>query len=100
MKIIKPGREQKGWSGEFKCTGNGNGGGGCGAVLLVEYADLYYTESHCRDETNSYITFKCCACGVETDLTTKEEPHTNQEIPSKATWQRRQRSKTKVAQSK
>jgi hypothetical protein len=41
MKVVKPGREQKGWSKQFKCTGNGNGGGGCGAVLLVEEGDLY-----------------------------------------------------------
>ncbi len=41
MKVIKPGRPQKGWSHEFTCTGDGNGRGGCGAILLVEQEDLY-----------------------------------------------------------
>ena len=68
MKIIKPGRQQNGWSKEAKCTGSGNGDGGCGAVLLVEEADLFRTESNCRDETYYYTTFKCPACGILTDM--------------------------------
>lgn len=68
MKVIKPGREQRGWSTEQVCTGKGNGNGGCGATLLVEQSDLYLTESHARDETTTYVTFRCSACGVETDL--------------------------------
>ena len=91
MKVIKPGREQKGWSQEFTCTGNGNGGGGCGAVLLIEEDDLYYTENSFMGETNRYTTFKCCACGVETDLSTKDTPRLNKAIPSKEQWRKKHR---------
>ena len=68
MKILKPGRPQTGYSIKCTCTGAGNGNGGCGAKLLVEAADLYLTHSHCRDETDGYVTFKCSACGVLTDI--------------------------------
>lgn len=68
MKILEPGRAQRGWSVETTCTGAGNGNGGCGAKLLVEEADLYRTQSQARDETTYYTTFKCAACGVESDL--------------------------------
>ena len=68
MKVIKEGRKQKGWAKEFTCTGKGNSGGGCGAKLLVEYDDLYYTYSHALHETDRYVTFKCDACGVQTDI--------------------------------
>jgi transcription elongation factor Elf1 len=69
MKIVKPGRPQKGWSKKFKCTGKGNGGGGCGAVLLVEEGDLYTTSSSHYDGSNDYYTtFTCVACGVRTDV--------------------------------
>jgi hypothetical protein len=82
MKVIKKGRKQKGWSKEFKCTGDGNGGGGCGALLLVEQADVYTTESHCRDECDTYHTFQCSSCGVETDI----KEHVPFSAPSKAKW--------------
>jgi len=68
VKILEPGRAQQGWSVETSCTGDGNGGGGCGARLLVEQPDLYLTQSHARDETDTFVTFECAACGVETDL--------------------------------
>jgi len=68
MKVIKKGRPQKGWAKEFECTGAGNGYGGCCAILLVEQADVYTTESHARDETTTYNTFKCPECGTETDI--------------------------------
>lgn len=68
MKILEKGRPQKGWATEARCTGNGNGGGGCGAKLLVEQGDLFTTSSSSRDETTVYVTFRCVACGVLTDL--------------------------------
>lgn len=68
MKVLKPGRPQKGWAKEFTCTGAGNGGGGCGAVLLVEFGDLYKTFSSCMGESETHITFSCGACGVENDI--------------------------------
>lgn len=67
MKVLLPGSGQKGWSAKVVCTGAGNGGGGCNALLLAEQADLFLTESHVRDETTTYVTFRC-PCGVETDL--------------------------------
>lgn len=68
MKVLKPGREQKGWATEATCTGNGNGGGGCGADLLVELDDVFQTTSHALDETDYFTTFACAQCGVWTDL--------------------------------
>lgn len=69
MKVLKEGRAQRGWSKEATCTGAGNGNGGCGAKLLVEEGDLYETRSHHYDgSSESYVTFRCSACGVETDM--------------------------------
>jgi hypothetical protein len=69
MKVIKKGREQKGWSKEYKCTGKGNGGGGCGAILLVSEGDLYQTASHHYDGSSEYYTtFRCPCCSVQTDV--------------------------------
>lgn len=69
MEVIKKGRVQRGWSKEFTCTGEGNGGGGCGAVLLVSQHDLYHTHSHHYDgSSETYTTFSCPECSVETDV--------------------------------
>jgi hypothetical protein len=68
MKTLEKGRKQKGWSDEFRCTGNGNLGGGCGALLLVERDDVYQTYTHCRDDMTIHNTFMCHECGVETDI--------------------------------
>lgn len=69
MKVIRPGREQKGWACELECTGAGNKGGGCGARLLVEQADVYQTHSgHYDGSTDHFNTFRCAACGVQTDI--------------------------------
>jgi hypothetical protein len=69
MKVIKKGREQKGWAKEFTCTGAGNGGGGCGAVLLVEQSDVYLTHHYDYGGGHDiYNTFRCTLCGVETDI--------------------------------
>ncbi len=75
MKVITKGRKQQGWAREFTCTGKGNGNGGCGATLLVEEGDMYITIAHSYDaSTDYYNTFKCCECGVETDLPDSEVP--------------------------
>lgn len=69
MKVIKPGRPQKGWTKEYSCTGRGNGGGGCGARLLVEEGDFYHTRSSHYDGSNEiYTTFRCPQCRVQTDV--------------------------------
>lgn len=74
MKILKPGSGQRGWSVEATCTGAGNDEGGCLALLLVEQGDLFVTFINCRDESERFVTFKCGACGVLTDLTRKSLP--------------------------
>lgn len=71
MKVLREGREQAGWSVEARCTGAGNGMGGCGALLLVEEADVYQTQSQARDSTVCYPTFRCSECGILTDLDPK-----------------------------
>lgn len=69
MKVLKKGREQRGWSKELVCTGKGNNGGGCGAVLLVEQGDLLRTGRHPYDGSHEYfVTFVCPECGVMTDV--------------------------------
>ncbi len=69
MKLIKEGRKQTGWAGEFSCTGVGNGNGGCGAILLVEQRDLFLTVQSSFDGSHDdFVTFKCSQCGVLTDI--------------------------------
>lgn len=75
MKILKAGRLQASWSKVFNCTGAGNGGGGCGAKLLVSGYDLYRTgSSHYDGSSESYTTFCCPQCGVETDVVDRSAP--------------------------
>lgn len=83
MKIIKEGRNQTGWAKEFACTGEGNQGGGCGAVLLVEFGDLFITSRSSIDETTNFVTFKCARCGVLTDLDRQNYPPDVDKIPAK-----------------
>lgn len=89
MKVLKPGRPQQGWSTKRKCTGAGNHGGGCGATLLVEEGDLYTTfSSHYDGSTDIYVTFRCVACQVETDIPWEDLPsHLMGSLPSKAKWE-------------
>lgn len=69
MKVLKKGRNQKGWSIKATCTGSGNGNGGCGAKLLVEQDDLFKTHHYDYGGGHDlYITFKCSNCGVLTDI--------------------------------
>ena len=86
MKTISKGRKQKGWAKEFRCTGGGNQGGGCNAVLLVEQADLFSTESHARDETTYYVTFRCQECGTLTDINPNSWPVRPGKLLSKNAW--------------
>ena len=84
MKLVKPGREQRGWAKEFVCTGKGNGDGGCGATLLVEEADVFTTSSCHQGEVDNFTTFRCCACGVDTDITVPW--HVGNKAPTKKAW--------------
>ncbi|MGI4871231.1 MAG: hypothetical protein ACRYFX_08645 [Janthinobacterium lividum] len=82
MKIIQPGRSQQGWAKEYTCTGKGNKGGGCGAVLLVEYADLRRTVmSFCGRDTDYFPTFRCPSCGVLTDIPAEDVPGPLSDLP-------------------
>ena len=75
MEVVKKGREQRGWSKKFKCTGKGNGGGGCGTILLVSEYDFYETSRICYDGSgDTYNTFCCSECGVETDVPSRSKP--------------------------
>lgn len=78
MKVLEPGRPQKGWAKEFCCTGRGNGMGGCGAKLLVEQGDVFRTENHCMGESEMYSTFECSECQVWTDI---EVPFPVRDLP-------------------
>ncbi len=84
MRVLKKGRVQKGWAEEYNCTGDGNGGGGCNALLLVEFKDVYKTFRHCYDETDTFYTFRCASCGVETDMKDYSGPKDG--IPNKKAW--------------
>jgi hypothetical protein len=88
MKVVKKGRPQKGWSKEFKCTGQGNGDGGCGAKLLVEQDDVFETSrsSYGDPAPEKFATFSCCECGVLTDI----KGGVTFSIPSKREWAERQ----------
>lgn len=77
MKVLKLGRPQNGYAVEVTCTGHGNGGGGCGALLLVDQDDLRLYPGVPGESWGSRdpaVMFRCCECGVLTDLSSKEEP--------------------------
>lgn len=91
MKVVKEGRQQVGWAKEFTCTGHGNRGGGCGAVLLVEFRDLFKTgRGYCDGSSDTYITFRCEQCGVLTDIEPKDYPPDLDKIPGKPNWSERE----------
>ena len=87
MKVIKKGRQQKGWAKEYECSGAGNNGGGCGATLLVEQADLFstFSSSMGRDST-LYTTFECVDCGVKTDIPSSDTPSIVRPLPTWREW--------------
>lgn len=91
MRVLKPGRDQRGWAKEFECTGKGNGDGGCGATLLVEEGDLFRTSSCHQGEVDHFTTFQCCACGVDTDIDVPR--HIADKAPTKQAWVEAQASR-------
>lgn len=69
VKVLAEGTGQKGWAGEFTCTGAGNGGGGCGARLLVEQADLFHTHRYDYGGGHDiFTTFQCPQCSRLNDI--------------------------------
>ncbi|NJO62619.1 MAG: hypothetical protein HC836_31640 [Richelia sp. RM2_1_2] len=77
MEVIKKGRKQKGWAREYKCTGEGNKDGGCGAELLISAKDIVitgYINGDYRDLGDTCYGFKCCECGVMTDINPSDIP--------------------------
>ena len=85
MRVLEPGRKQQGWAGEFTCTGAGNSDGGCGAKLLVEQRDLFSTIRSSMGESDLCTTFKCCACGVLTDIPPSKAPSAR--LPTRSEWE-------------
>lgn len=85
METLKKGTGQKGWSVVTTCSGRGNGDGGCGAQLRVDEDDLFRTESHARDETTEYTTFRCQECGTLTDLQ-KVPSNVSRNLPYVSKW--------------
>jgi len=88
MKVLEKGSGQKGWSVKTTCTGNGNGDGGCGAKLLVEQPDLFFTSrSDHGGGHETYTTFECVECGVLTDLPSNASPPRGiYGLPSRGLW--------------
>lgn len=85
MEVIKEG---PGWSIEVTCTGDGNCHDGCGSRLKLVKGDLYETERGYYDGSSErYISFKCCVCGVQTDLNEDESSKVRFDIPSKRDWE-------------
>lgn len=69
MQVLKKGREQKGWSKEFICTGKGYYEGGCGAMLLVSAEDVTCMHLSCMGESSgTKFSFECPECGVQTEI--------------------------------
>lgn len=101
MKVLEQGRDQRGWTTEARCTGDGNGNGGCWARLLVEQPDLFKTFSSCRYDTETFVTFRCMGCGVETDLPKgKVPPAVVATLPTKAEWKKAARGMDALRQMK
>ena len=71
MEVIKKGPE---WSMDVECTGYGNGNDGCGALLRVTLDDVFKNQVHAGNETNTYLTIRCCECSVMTDLARNHIP--------------------------
>ena len=83
MKVIQKGPIQK-FAKEVICTGNPPGSGGCRAKLLVEGADLYVTHTTYHE---FLVTFRCCECGTEKAIDTKNHPHISIDLlPSRKAW--------------
>lgn len=76
MKVLKLGNPL-GYTIQAECTGRGNGGGGCGALLEVCKDDMRYYPGVPGDSWGSRdpaVMFKCCECGVCTDVVSKDWP--------------------------
>lgn len=86
MKTIVKGRPQEGWAKEITCTGAGNNDGGCNSLLLVEHGDLFHTYCISLHETETFLTFKCCECGVLNDLKRGYWPRGH--FPTQKEWER------------
>lgn len=89
MDILKPGKEPQKWALEVVCSGYGHYDDGCEAVLRVHKEDLYQTEHPSNELFVGYytsITFRCCSCGVETDLKHDDRPRDWPNLPTRKIW--------------
>ena len=93
MKILEPGEPTKRpWSRVIVCTGRGNGFGGCGAKLLIEEGDLFFTTL--SDETATQCDTICChQCSRLTDL--GNLPFTVTRHAGQHEWERTQKKRTR-----
>jgi len=82
MKLIKKGRDQKGWATEIFCTGDSESGGGCGALLLVEQDDIFTYRtggSYCEEGNDVDYAFICSECGLQTVIDSTRKGFKRQE---------------------
>jgi hypothetical protein len=95
MKVIKSGTGQKGWAREIACKGYRGNGGGCGALLLVEQADLFkvHLDGDYTEVGPPSIAFKCPECGQCTDIDSKFYSGYVQQLPDKRDWEATHESK-------
>jgi hypothetical protein len=70
MKLLEPGRIDKAWTIQHRCTGWGNDDSGCNALLEIELDDLryYVGEEYPWRTVEPAVCFKCPCCGKVTDL--------------------------------
>lgn len=92
MKVIKKGTGQKGWAKELVCRGYRRNNDGCGAVLLVEQADLFkvYLDGDWTEAGPPSPAFKCPECGQCTDVPAKEYAGSVRDLPAKRDWEQKE----------
>ena len=98
MKVLKKGTQSPDFSVEVTCKGNRISNSGCGALLLVEQADIYLAEygSGMDDYTEVLYVFTCPECGKENALDKAKQPDGRLDFPTKRAWKIHQR-KAKAA---
>jgi len=81
MEVIRPGREQAGWSKEFECVGS-RGIAGCGALLRVTKEDLFKRNEHDISGRHVDTIMTCPCCGAQSVI--KGEKF--QTLPDEKEW--------------
>lgn len=63
MKIVHQPKKSPEWAREFQCNGKVRAPG-CGAVILVEHADLSVEHKHDIQGPRNIVFASCCVCGT------------------------------------